>query len=838
MFAVLLIAGLAVATPHLEATPTREPPAIDGRLDDPAWRTAAPSGAFRQKFPQEGRAPVDRTEIRVLYDRESIYIGFDCPQTAPLVARLTRRDRPIESDSVTVALDSRRSGTAAFEFSVNAAGVQSDTLRFNDSESSPDWDENWEAAVARTERGWSAELRIPLRILRFDRLPTQTWGFQARRYVSARQETDEWAFIPRDAAGEVSHYGKLEGLRHLRPGSPLELRPFALGRVRRRDHVDTMLASGWDASAGAGLDAKLHVTPNLTLDATLNPDFAQVEADQVILNLTTYEVEFPEKRPFFQEGIDAFATPMPVLYTRRIGHAPPAPALRAETPFAEQLVDVPNPSTIYGAAKLSGDVGSRGTIGLLSALTASNRVQVAGDRGQYRVAEPMTLYNVARLKLKVGSNADIGAIAALTNRFETAGLYPQVPDATGAWANALCPDGSKVAWLARCFHDAYVGGPDFRWRSPSGDYVLHGQLLGSAIVGGPARQLLDGTIIGPGDLGLGGQLFFAKQGGEHWLFEAQYDGATAKLDYNDLGYMQRQAQHAFWLQVDYRTTRPFSKVLETHTRLELRDRENLSWLNVDRYVQLNHEARFANFWHYFVELHFRASDWEDREVGDGTTLQRASRYGLELGLSSDPRRRVYFEFFTQTQIIANGLWFDGEGRLTLRLLPQLDLDLAPVATYTRGEPRYAGAGAQPGEYVFGRLEAADIGVTVRATWTFTPRLTLQVYAQLFLASKHYSDFSSVVAPPGAPRPLVRLTDLPGAGAPPPVNPDLEEGVLNLNVVLRWEFLLGSTIYAVYTRSQVPNAVLGEGQSAMLDPNAVRRGPAADIFLLKLSYWWT
>jgi hypothetical protein len=842
--ALPILAVLGGTVPHLDATFTADAPKIDGRLDEAAWSRATPSADFTQKFPDERKAPSERTEVRVLYDRESIYVGFDCPQRAPIVARLTRRDRAIEADSVTVSLDSRRSGTAAFEFSINAAGVLSDTLHFNDSDTSTDWDENWEAAVAHTDRGWSAEIRIPLRVLRFDRVAEQSWGFQARRYLSARQETDEWAFIPRDAAGEVSHYGQLDGLRALRHGSPFELRPFVLGRVRRRDPVDTMLASGWDASASAGLDAKIHVTPNLTLDATVNADFAQVEADQVVLNLTTYEVEFPEKRPFFLEGIDTFATPMQLLYTRRIGHAPLVPAMRDSTnwpslPYAEQPVDLPSPSTIYGAAKLSGSIGSRATIGLLSALTGSNRILVQESDGEqfHRVAEPMTLYNLARLKLKVGANADLGFIAAATNRFETLGAYPQVPNTVGGFTNALCPDASIVAYLDRCFHDAYVGGPDFRWRSPSGDYVLQGQVIGSAMANGPARMLRNGDVVGPGDLGYGGQLFFAKQGGEHWLFEAQYDGASAKLDYNDLGYMQRQAQNAFWLQIDYRTTKPFSRVLETHTRLELRDRENLSWLNVDRYVQLNHEARFANFWHYFVELHFRASDYEDREVGDGTTLQRAGRYGLELALSSDPRRRVYFEFFTQTQIISNGFWFDGEGKLTVRLVPQLDLDLLPVATYTFGEPRFAGLGAAPGQYVFGRLEAADVGVTLRATWTFTPRLTLQVYGQLFFASKHFTDFSSVYAAPGTPRPVVHLTDLPGGGAPPPLNPDLEEGVLNLNVVLRWEFLLGSTLYVVYTRSQVPNVTLMTGQSAMLDPGAVRRGPATDIFLLKLSYWW-
>src|SRR6185369_2793952 len=190
----------------------------------------------------------------------------------------------------------------------------------------------------------------------------------------------------------------------------------------------TMLASGWDFNFSAGLDAKLHITQNLTVDLAINPDFAQVEADQVILNLTNFEIQFPEKRPFFLEGIDAFATPISVLYTRRIGRAPDAPYLRLDAPYAEQLVDLPGPSPIYAAAKMIGTVGSRLTVAVLSALTGPNRVSalVAGGAQLPRVADAMTLHDVARLKLSVAPNTDLGVIATSSHRFETPGLYPQI----------------------------------------------------------------------------------------------------------------------------------------------------------------------------------------------------------------------------------------------------------------------------------------------------------------------------------------------------------------------------------------------------------------------------
>jgi hypothetical protein len=834
---VLLATAVAHAEPHLQAVRVSEAPRLDGRLDDPVWRLAPPMDSFVQKFPNEGQKPVERTTIRVLYDRDAIWIGVDSEQRQPPVARLTRRDRPIEADSITVDLDSRRDGTSAFEFSVNAAGVLSDGIRFNDTDYSSDWDENWDARVARTDHGWSAELRIPLRILRFDSLPLQSWGFQARRYVSARQETDEWAYIPRTSAGEVSHYGKLDELHNLKPPSPFELRPFVLGKVRHRDEAPGQLAHGWDAAGSAGLDVKWHVTQNLTLDATFNPDFAQVEADQVVLNLTTYEVFYPEKRPFFLEGIDTFATPIGVLYTRRIGHAPDAPVLRADPPYNELLYDQPGPSTIYGAAKLTGTIGRKLTVGVLSALTARNTVdaQLEDGRRLRRIADPLTLYDALRLRWAAGRNFDVGLIATATNRFEPIGSYPLVAANADGPTYALCPDGSQVVPSQRCFHDAYVVGPDVRWRSPSGAYVVQTQAVLTGMSGGPTRQFLDGTQVGSGDLGAAWYGRFAKEGGKHWLFELVYDGATRKTDYNDLGFMTRQNLHHVDITGEYRTTEPWGKTLETAWRAEFYDRETLTGLNLARGYQLNTNGKFSNFWGWFAELHYRERHFDDREVGDGTALQREGLIGLELQVHSDTRKRVYFELFTQTQGLFNGFNFDLEGLLTVRALPQLDFDLLPTATWTFGEPRYAGVGAVPGELLFGNLTAGSIGATLRATYTFTPRLSLQLYAQLFLAYKHYDQFSAFSGQGLGP--LVHLSDLRTTTEVPIINSDVEETVLNLNLVLRWEYRLGSTLYFVYTRAQAPDLTLITGQTAMFDLGAIRRGQAADVLLLKLTYWW-
>jgi hypothetical protein len=840
---VLLGIALSVASARadvaaLRATRTAATITVDGALDEPAWLTAPEATALVQKRPVDGAVPTERTRVRVLYDDDALYIGFDCEQSnAELVTRLTRRDREVEADWVSIGLDTSRDGKTAFEFKVNAAGVLVDGIRSDDVKYSADWDENWEARTARTATGWVAELRIPLRILRFRELPVQSWGFQARRYISMRQEMDEWAYSPRTSAGEVSRYGQLTGLVNLKRPSQLELRPFVWGRLRSREASAERVASGLDAAASAGLDLKWHPTQRLTLDATFNPDFAQVEADQVVLNLTTYETFYQEKRPFFLEGNEAFATPFQLLYTRRIGRAGDPPELRAFAKYGERLVDDPQPATIYAADKLVGRLDDRWTIATLSAITAKNEVKVemAGGRREKRVVDPMTTYNVLRLKRDLGDNAHIGILGTSVKTGESD--YPiEGPDRPTGQTWQLCPSGIHTAPGARCGHDAYVAGIDGRWRSPSGAYAINAQAIASIMHGGPPRMLPDGTVVRPGDAAPGFRIEAMKEGGEHFVGEIDYEMAGRKLDYNDLGYMWRQNHHWVDTYVEYRTMNPWGRTLETHTGLEVMGENNLSDLTLSRQVYAYSEITFENFWRALLVLNYEAPHFDDREVGDGTALQRAGLVTAYARIRSDPRKAVSILAEPEAKILSRGVNLALKAEITFHVLPQLDLQLLPTASYTRGEPRYSGLGQAPGEYTFGKLEAKSAGATLRATYSFTPRLTLQSYAQLFVASAHYTDFTSFVSDPSAPRPAIRLSDL-RPGATPETDPDYVEGALNVNVVLRWEYKLGSTLFVVYQRAQTPVGGSQYVRGADLAIDTIRRSPATDVFLIKLSYWW-
>jgi hypothetical protein len=830
--AIVLGALVAGAVPHLRATHVEKGPVVDGALDDAVWKSAQASDAYTQKQPHDGSAPSEPTTVRVLYDDDAVYVAFDCVQTkTPMAPRLTRRDRQVETDIVGFDLGTRHDGKSAFEFYVTVSGVLIDAVRFNDTDFSSDWDENWTAKTATNAHGWTAEFRIPLRILRFSAAKVQSWDFQSRRYISNAQELEEWAYHPRTMGGEVSLYGVLDDLRDLQPRTPIELRPFIVGRIRRRDPATTQLAKGFDATGSAGLDFVWHPTQALTLDGTLNPDFAQVEADQIVLNLTTFETYYPEKRPFFLEGIETFSTPFQLLYTRRIGRVPPLPTLRTDAVNDEQLVDVPDPSPIYGAVKLAGQLGDKWSVGTLQAITAQNDIQVQLGNGQRvdRLVDPTSAFGVVRLRRDLTDKSYIAFMGTAVTRGESVG-YPLLPP-PGRFE--LCPDGTARNLSSRCFNDAFVGGVDGRWRSSDGVYSAGGQAIASSLTRGPERIVPDGTVIQPGDLGYGVSAFANKDGGEHWVGNVNANVQTAKLDFNDVGYNQRANQYSGWATVEYRKMDPFGPFLEAHVFPNGGLTENIAGLNLGSAFYLSSWGKLKNFWGYYVDVHFRSDRFDDREVGDGTALERAPRYGNEINFWSDSTKRFAFVVDQITEGLTDGFSMNGSARVTARILPQFDADLGPTWVYTYGEPRFTGI-TTSSPYIFGKQDAKSIGMTLRSTYTFTPTLTLQAYAQLFLASGHYSDLTQFTGPAGS---TVHLTDLvPYVGAPS-VNPDFEDGALNVNVVFRWEYMLGSTLFLVYTRAQVPATTLGMMQMGELDLGAVKRAPAADAILLKMTYWW-
>jgi hypothetical protein len=432
----------------------------------------------------------------------------------------------------------------------------------------------------------------------------------------------------------------------------------------------------------------------------------------------------------------------------------------------------------------------------------------------------------------VTPHAQVGVLATATTRFEEPSGYPR--DGEQAPGMQQCPAGAEIAAGARCFHDSYVASADGHWRSSSGDYVVSGQGIVSAIAGGPPRTLLDGTVIAAGDAGVGGSVFAAKEGGA-WLGSLEVEAAGRTLDYNDLGYMQRQNQIRLLPTVEYRAMEPVAAVAESRVRLSASLRDTLAGLPLWRGYYAFTEWKLKRSWTLSTLAYYLGRRFDDREVGDGTAVERAGGLGWDVAVSSDPSARVSAGLASELVLHDAGHEMTGTAQVDMHVLPQLELHLQGQATSTKGEVRFLEAGARPDEYLFGKLDARSVGLTLRANYTLTTRLTIQLYTRALLIAKEYYDYQAFTST--AARPRIRLAALTPV-APPESAPASELATLDVNAVLRWEPRPGSAVFVVYTRAQTPaETELGMGERPRLDLGALRGGAASDALLVKLSYWW-
>ncbi len=814
---------------RLRAVRTTTPPVIDGRLDDATWQGLRPDSRFTQNFPDEARPPSQRTDLYVVFDDRSLYIGIRAWDSDPrgIVERLTRRDRDTDADKIQVDISSKNDRITAYHFDVNVAGVLEDAVRFNDTDYSSDWDGLWLGAAHRDGHGWTAELEIPFKTLRYEGGRSE-FGFQVRRIIQRRQEIDEWAYTPRTAHGEVSYYGILDGLAGLRAARLFQIVPYLAAGIYLRSHQDPSSLNGTQLYGNIGADLKLGITPALTLDATINPDFGQVEADQVVLNLSTFEVFFPEKRPFFLEGVDVFATPLNLFYSRRIGHAP-------ALPYGSEYnaLEVQQPGRIYAAAKLSGLVAPRLTIGLLDAVTAESSMvaaNVATPDKQIRIStEPLSNYAVLRLKRDILGHSYVGLMATAVNRFEDP--WSEAPN-----AGDYCPDGTTPSAHGRCTHDAYSAGVDFNMRTSDGNWGAFGQVATTVLANGPQRLVPDGTVLGPGTSGTA----IAFEGGKYngvYTGQLEYRGWSPGFDDNDMGFNQQGNLHNFRPHLHYRILKPAGIILDGDINVSAMIRYDWAFhYNLQQEYWIGWQLRFKNFWTMYFETDYDTDRWDLREARDGAAVQRVGGWLWLWVIKTDPRKKVWAQqnsFIMRTQ---HGRAVDLWGQLALRPTTAVEVDIMPHTNFGFGDPRWFDTrdnGDGTNTYYFADLDSREFDVTLRGTYTFTPTLTLQAYAQIFLAGGHYGQTTSAIG-------RGKGSELPFTAFRPTVmpaddSPDFRDGAININLVLRWEFLPGSTLLGVYTHAQGQTTYdpTTEGYGG-LSITKFANGAATDLFLVKLS----
>jgi hypothetical protein len=856
------------SAPHVAATRVARPPTIDGHLTDECWSLATPAADFTQQDPDEGKPATEHTEVRFVYDDEALYVGIRLFDSAPaqIVRRLSTRDSYADADRVTIWLDPMHDHLTGAMFRVSAANVQQDAVLYNDSWTDNAWDAVWQSQVAIDQEGWSVEIRIPLSQLRFPRGDQQTWGVNVDRYIQRKNETAWLAMVPKKQTGIASRMLNLTGLDGLRPARHLELLPYAAARNEFINGGDgNPFNDGSRAFGAAGLDLKWGVTSNLTVNATVNPDFGQVEVDPAVVNLTAFETFFPEKRAFFLEGSQIFnnfgrggsnsfwgfnTSDPDVFYSRRIGRAPQLTA-------SGDFVDAPSATTIYGATKLTGKTRSGWSVGLLEAVTGRDQARTrTASLSSREAVEPLTNYVVARAQREFRGRFGIGFLTTSVNRtLDTAALRAAL---------------SRTAYVAGT--DAYV------FLDHKRDWVLTGKIAESRIAGTPEAvttaqnapqryfQRPDAPEVHLDTSrtslsGYSGRINLNRNSGV-WQVNAALWGVSPGFESNDLGFegtADRAGAHAVLM---WRAVEP-----------DRISRSKYIWVakwwvwNYNREMQgdggqFNSGLTFRNYAFLNFGAGLRATVLDDRLTRGGPSASSPGGGYWNTSAGSDERRRF------SAGVFANHHWTTIGGSsnavqlsANVKPSPRLTLSAGPLWSQSRSLAQYVTTIADPAatatygsRYIFGTLDQTQVSMTTRVTAVLSPTVSLQMFAQPLLAFGGYTHIKELARPrtfdftdyaaaglPITRDPNARTYSIDPDGAPraaPPFSfddPDFNLRSLRLNAVFRWELKPGSAFYAVWTRQQQDSSN-PERFAFARDARAMLAADGDDVFLVKIAYW--
>ena len=789
---IVLLAGSNPKKAVAVRTPV--PPRIDGVLDESEWKLAKPETEFTQQDPVEGAPASMPTEIRILYDDEALYFGctmYD-PEPSKIVARLARRDDEIISDAISIRLDTYHDHQTDFEFTINAAGVKVDIVQYNDGrDEDVSWDVVWDVQTMINDKGWVAEVKIPYKALRFPQQESYDWGFQVYRRIARTNENQHWVLIRKSESGLASKFGHLVGIEHIPAPTNLELIPYAVGSGRFLPKSQSH-PKGRDLAADAGFDFKYRPGSGLTIDATFNPDFGQVEADPAVLNVTTYETFYPEKRPFFVEGLQIikFTTfggefGPGLFYSRRIGRA-----LSVEAPPGGYVLDEPRFATILGAAKISGKTSSGLSIGVLEAVTGKETATFVDSLGNKtkEAVEPLTNFSVVRLRQDLFENSNIGMILTSVNR-----------------------DGRLPAMTA---------GADWNLRFQESIYRIDGFFAKSRTTNG-AGEGLEGTA---------GKFNFSKDGGPHWRGFASFDWTSKRYNINDIGYFRRPNDYGWMAQIMYRDDsvrtweRFWSLSAQYHLRRNFDGAELIHWVNAEGEITL------SNYWEVHVTAQVDRGRFDDRETRGNGLYRRPGTQNLEFHIETDSRQPIVAELNgTIASDQRKGRFFNLGAEVEVKPMSNLTLQFEIDRGVRSNEFAWVANTEDPFEAVprtytvFADRTTEEWDFTTRGSFVFTRDLTLQVYLQLFFAKGKYENGHKMLSPD---------TFVPYKTYN---RPDFNELSFNSNVVLRWEYLPGSTMYLVWSQArQGEGGNYGTGFSDNFSRTFSL--PVDNVLMLKVSYW--
>ena len=761
-------------------------PRIDGRLDDEAWQTAQAIDDMVQNDPNNMQPPTERTLVKVLYDDRSVYVGVINYMRDPsrITTALGRRDTFPRSDSIKITFDPRHDHLTAFTFDSNPQGVQGDMTWFDDTRSSTDYDAVWEVRTEITPEGWTAEFRIPFSQLRFTITPGEAivWGFNIRRDIVYNAEMIRWVATPRGAQGFVSRFGHLTFAKPPAPPRRLELQPFLLAR---QEHV-TATGSGQDLSGG--LDFRMGLGTATTLSASVNPDFGQVEQDPAVLNLSVFETFFPEKRPFFIEDSRILVPnypQMPMFHSRRIGQKPG----RIAIPEGEEAIEQPDFTTILGAAKVTGKANGW-TYGALSSLTDREYALVRTEDGERaeRLIEPYTSYNVARVQKDIlGGSSNVG------------GLFTGV--------------------VRDQDFDAYTSSMDYSLRWNSNKYTWNGQWAGT-------RSAIDGEMQN----GFGGVTNF-NYNSKHFGVYGHFDYFNSTFKNSDLGFFgSRNNKKQIFGGTNIGNPDPGKVLRSFNWNTNFFTQYNNDGLTLDESFASGFEGQFLNYWSFFVGGGRSRDAYDDLDTRGGPPIVKLGSWFADTFVGTDSRRRVRLSADAHFSGNREG-GFNRNYNFSFNYQPKPQVQMTistritdghDVAQWIQNED-VTGDGVT--DYIYGELNRNVVSMTARGTYAFTRDMTLEVYLQPFVAVGDYYNIRRLAQPKSFEFEPVTIDN----------NPDFNDKSFRSNVVFRWEYRRGSTLYLVYNVSNSEESWPGEF-SPFRDLRTGFSAAGTQVLMVKFNYW--
>ncbi|MBN2009344.1 carbohydrate binding family 9 domain-containing protein [candidate division KSB1 bacterium] len=844
-----------------------DPIVVDGNLTESTWQQAKATTRFIQRDPVENGTPSEPTEVKIVYNDEALYVGARMYDSSPdsIVARLGRRDANLSSDYFIVFLDSYYDRRSGFYFALNAAGALSDGVMMNDDWDDNSWDGVWEGRARIDDKGWIAEMRIPFSQLRFQEKSRHVWGVNFKRVIERKNEMDYLTFTPKDGSGFVSRFADLVGIESIVPPRHFEALPYLRSKAEFL-HVDKEdpFHDGAGFDPGIGLDLKFGLGPNLTVDATFNPDFGQVEVDPAVVNLSDFETYYQEKRPFFIEGASIFnfgqggarnywgfnwSNPK-FFYSRRIGRAP------AGSLPDNDYADVPDGTKILGAAKLSGKINENWNIGMIHAVTSKETADIRYDGNDSRVdVEPLTYYGVFRGQREFAKGRQgLGVIGTLTARkFRDSPLM-----------NEMNRNASTMGLDGWTFLDK-----DKEW-------VIAGWVGGSHIEGTQAQiadlQNSSQHYFQRPDLsqvhvdssrtsltGYAGRIYLNKQKGSVFVNSA-FGFISPSFNSNDAGFMWQTDLINWHAGAGYQWTKPNLFYRYMYIIGAVFQSYDFGGHKISNGYFSESQITFKNYYNMFIMGIYNPRAYSSRGTRGGPLmLNGAGMYGYT-NIQTDNRKSVVFEvdgdvFSGEFGERDRSVGLEVEWKPAANVSVSIEPEISASRNIAQWVDNFEDASAKltyDHRYVFAHMEQRTFSSDIRLSWTFTPRLSLQLFAQPLISSGDYSEFKALARPAiyefdvfGKNGSTITYEDEtytvdPDGNGPAESfsfdDPDFNFKSLRGNAVLRWEYSPGSAIYLVWTQSREESEVIGNMQFQ----RSMRKLFSADvnnIFMVKWTYWW-